>query len=357
MLQRELAARLLLRRRLFFGLLLGGVLLLASGGAYTGTHKINETFSLPYEQSRSERARKTPTDLYFEKHGTIPRPRVMHAVLDSKTEISSDKKGILVIGDVHGCFQELQMLHKAAQKNNDDFSFRFVILVGDLTMKGPESARVVRFVREQPDWLAVRGNNDNEALKAMLGDFRKQKKLKYKWIVDGEKSAEGLSDEDVMWLSELPYTITIPSSLLNVDSSTGTEHVDTTIVHAGLIPGVKLQDQTVTTMVTVREVEPLYQDASFGRQNVTYAQHMTQKGHRKESQVVQGKPIPWASVWRGPNRVIFGHDAKRGLQLYGSEWATGIDTGAVYGKQLTGIILPDRWLVHIDALKASVTIR
>lgn len=196
--------------------------MLASGRTHTGSHEIDETFPLHMnnKQSRSERTRKTPADLYFEKHGTIPRPRVIHAVLDAKTEISSDKKGILVIGDVHGCFQELQIFLKAAQKANDDFSFRFVILVGDLTMKGPESARVVRFVREKPDWLAVRGNNDNEALKAILGDSKRRKKMKYKWIVDGEKSADGLSDEDVMWLSELPYTITIPASLLNVDSST-----------------------------------------------------------------------------------------------------------------------------------------
>jgi hypothetical protein len=345
-----------MRRLVFGGLLLGVVLLLASGRAHTGSHKINETFSLHNKQSRSERTRKTPADLYFEKHGTIPSPRVIHAVLDAKTEISSDKKGILVIGDVHGCFQELQIFHKAAQKDNDDFSFRFVILVGDLTMKGPESARVVRFVREKPDWLAVRGNNDNEALKAILGDSKRRKKMKYKWIVDGEKSADGLSDEDVMWLSELPYTITIPASLLNVDSNTRTEFVDTTIVHAGLIPGVELQDQTVATMVTVREVDPLYQDTSSGSQNVTYAQHLTQKERRQESQVVRGKPIPWASVWKGPNRVIFGHDAKRGLQLYGSEWATGIDTGASYGKQLTGIILPERRLVHVDALKVYVPI-
>jgi hypothetical protein len=248
------------------------------------------------------------------------------------------------------------MLHRAALKDNDDFSFRFVIIVGDLTMKGPDSARVVRFVREQPDWLAVRGNNDNEALKAILGDSKRRKKMKYKWIVDGEKFAEGLSDEDVMWLSELPYTITIPGSLLNVDSSTKTELVDTTIVHASLIPGVELQEQTITTMVTVREVDPYYQDASSGNQNVTYAQHLTQKGRRQEAQVVRGKPVPWASVWKGPNRVIFGHDAKRGLQLYESEWATGIDTGASYGKQLTGIILPDGRLVHIDALKVYVPI-
>jgi hypothetical protein len=280
----------------------------------------------------------------------------MHAVLDAKTKVSSDKqKGILVIGDVHGCFQELQMLHKAAQKDNDGFPFRFVILVGDLMMKGPDSASVVRFVREQPNWLTVRGNNDDAALKAILGDSARRKKKSYKWIVDGENSAKGLSDEDVMWLTELPYTITIPKSLLHVDSegSTETELFDTTIVHAGLIPGVELQDQTIATMVTIRELDPIYQVTSSGnRKNVTFAHHSNQNGRGKDAQLVRGKLLPWASVWKGPNRVIFGHDAKRGLQLYESEWATGIDTGACYGKQLTGILIPKRRFVQTDALKA-----
>jgi hypothetical protein len=280
----------------------------------------------------------------------------MHAVLDDKTKVSSDKqKGILVIGDVHGCFQELEMLHSTAQKDNDDFPFRFVILVGDLMMKGPESASVVRFIREQPNWLTVRGNNDDAALKAILGDSARRKKKSYKWIVDGETSAQGLSDEDIMWLTELPYTITIPKSLLRVDSegTPETELVDTTIVHAGLIPGVELKDQTIATMITIREIDQIYQEmASAIRTNVTFAHHFAQKGRGKDEQSIPGKPVPWASVWKGPNRVIFGHDAKRGLQLYEGEWATGIDTGVCYGKQLTGMILPRRQFVQIDAFKA-----
>ena len=84
----------------------------------------------------------------------------------------------------------------------------------------------------------------------------------------------------------------------------------------------------------------------------------------------------------GPERIIFGHDAKRGIQRYGKhspnigyshcddnvnsladangsennelegdDWAIGLDSGACYGGSLTGIILPQRELVSVKALR------
>lgn len=46
---------------------------------------------------------------------------------------------------------------------------------------------------------------------------------------------------------------------------------------------------------------------------------------------------PWVESWKNDIHIYFGHDAKRLLQL--TEYATGLDTGCVYGKKLTGVLI------------------
>ena len=80
-------------------------------------------------------------------------PSVVHRVLD-REEV---KDRLIVIGDIHGCLDELQaLLARAAYDPATDT----VVLVGDLVNKGPKSYEVVRFVRES-GFFVVRGNHDD----------------------------------------------------------------------------------------------------------------------------------------------------------------------------------------------------
>lgn len=285
----------------------------------------------------TSRLRATEADRHFQRYKHIPKPREIHSIVPRRER----GKGILVIGDVHGCYSELLLLHEAAVKENGNDEFQYVVLVGDLVNKGPESISVIRHVRATPNWLSVRGNHDDGALAAMLDDQVQSTKVKYKWIFEAEQAHpqddgyKSISDDDVQWMADLPYTLRLEGSMLN-------EENDTLIVHAGLIPGVSLNDQATETMVTIRDVQPVHYS---NNDQVTY--HMKNRCLGNDG-AVAGPTVNWTTVWSGPEHVIFGHDAKRGLQL--RERTTGLDTGCCYGKELTGIMLPERKLVSVKAL-------
>ena len=71
-----------------------------------------------------------------------------------------------VVGDLHGCLEQLQTLLHAAQFDRErDRLFS----VGDLIDRGPDSMDCVRLLRE-PWFFAVLGNHEKMALDALTSD-------------------------------------------------------------------------------------------------------------------------------------------------------------------------------------------
>ena len=56
----------------------------------------------------------------------------------------------------------------------------------------------------------------------------------------------------------------------------------------------------------------------------------------------------WFEHYSGRSMVIYGHDARRGLQDH-RPYTLGLDTGCVYGGQLTGYVLETDELVQVKA--------
>lgn len=213
----------------------------------------------------------------------------------------------IVVGDVHGCFEELQLLlGKCGYLKGDR-----VVLAGDLVAKGPDSQAVVQFAREN-GILAVLGNHDAFA----LGHRHEATKVDG---VHGRRSyLAKLLPEDWAYLEALPLFLRLGSA-----QPGGAEVV---VVHAGAVPGHSLEEQKREHLLSLRSIDDT--GAPTSRLLVHF---------------------PWASKWRGPEQLVFGHDAVRGLQRF--DFATGIDTGCVYGRMLSALVLPGGEIVQVQALR------
>ncbi|KAK3096288.1 hypothetical protein FSP39_025372 [Pinctada imbricata] len=227
----------------------------------------------------------------------LPLPAICHMTLDDS--LIGDR-AILVIGDVHGCKDELVELLKLAKEEERDRDI-LPIFVGDLLNKGPKSIETMELLRTM-DHFAVRGNHEEAVLNQLQNaeeDENYELPAKYDWI-------KNLTEEDIEYHKNLPYTISIPS-------------LNAIIVHAGLVPGIPIEQQNYTNMICMRNLVPREDGMGYiGRE-------------------VRDKGEPWASLWPGPQHVYFGHDAVRQFQDY--PYATGLDTGCLYGYSLTAIFL------------------
>lgn len=127
---------------------------------------------------------------------------------------AGDYDDIYIVGDVHGCVNELETLVSTINVTPDTL----LVFVGDLVRKGPDSRAVLDLVRDHPTMQAVRGNNEQK-------------------LIEDRADADWLSDADRQFIESLPVAISW-------------EH--TLVVHGGIDPQKPLIDHTIEDLLTKR---------------------------------------------------------------------------------------------------------
>ncbi|MGI8836060.1 MAG: metallophosphoesterase [Pyrinomonadaceae bacterium] len=193
----------------------------------------------------------------------------------------------IVIGDIHGCYDELEDMLTEVRFAADDR----LISVGDLITKGPKNREVLERFMSDPQFSAVMGNHDLALRRKWNGE-----KVKLK---DSQKPTNKELKKDkeryVSFLNSLPFMIDLGTHL---------------VVHAGVRPGVALHSQTSEDLTELR---------SIGK-----------------DRTARDGPA-WYDVYDGEKVVLFGHwPAAKPLR---GKRAIGLDTGCVYGNELTAYII------------------
>ncbi|KAK3191184.1 hypothetical protein K4F52_002772 [Lecanicillium sp. MT-2017a] len=257
----------------------------------------------------------------------------------------SNKRRLIIIGDIHGMDRALDKLLK---KVKFDPKYDHVIAAGDMVNKGPHSAAVVSRLMEI-NASAVRGNHEDRILLALAGAQARQSASQLddepKFDAEGAKrdlkTARKLSTAQVKWLTQLPL-------ILDIDL------LDMFVVHAGLVPGIKPRKQDPWAVMNMRTLvypkQELRRSGDFGEDE----EDDDEDSSEYEIDAENGTPVPidthegrkWAPVWDHSQRsqrkhtrrtVVYGHDARRGLTV--GKYTFGLDSGCVGKGQLTALIV------------------
>ena len=219
----------------------------------------------------------------------------------------------IVIGDVHGCADELGDLLDLLQVNQHDH----IIQVGDLINRGPDSLRSVRMAQAYSFQL-VYGNHELRLLKAReSGDISTLKAYDFETLAQ-------LTEADWSFLQQARPYYHLPQQQV-------------VVVHGGFLPNQPWQTQSIGITTQIQVI------GSDG-----------QATKRSQAPEAPAWACEWARGWTEADIsrpfVIYGHTPRP--EIFHQIGSIGIDTGCVYGGHLTAYILEENRCIQVPARRA-----
>jgi serine/threonine protein phosphatase 1 len=201
----------------------------------------------------------------------------------------------LIIGDIHGCYNELQDLLDKSGIGDDEP----IIALGDLFDRGPYPLQVFEFFDSHPSAFSIRGNHEQNHLNANMQAPQHISRKKF-----GTEYRNALG-----YMAMRPLYMKLKEALL---------------VHGCYEPGIKLKKQRRAVLLGFLE---------------------------QEKRLAEKYVIPWYELYDKKKPLIVGHRDYSGtmqpLIIEGRFYA--IDTRCVFGGSLTAIKLPEWEIISVPA--------
>ncbi len=240
-----------------------------------------------------------------------------------------------IIGDVHGCSEELvDLLVRLGYESTGDVPLvapielapalehpegRRLVFLGDLVDRGPDIAGVLRLVMRLVDddrALCVAGNHDDKLRRALLGRPVQVKHGLWQSLEQLDAQPRSFRGDVLRFLEALPGHHVLDGGKL-------------VVAHAGL---------------------PERHHGSASARARDFALY----GAVGSGSDIYGLPVrlDWTADFRGEATVVYGHTPVLVPEWRGS--TIDIDTGCIFGGTLTALRYPERALISVRARREYV---
>jgi serine/threonine protein phosphatase 1 len=222
---------------------------------------------------------------------------------------------LYAIGDIHGHLGLLQSAHDLIAADMARHGAGPVIHVGDLVDRGPDCRGVINYlmqgIAEGRDWVVLKGNHDRMFARFLRDPMEPEPGLRADlgWLHPKLGGPATLASYGVEKAADRPVAkvhadavAAVPQAHVEFLNTRPTLHQAGTcaFVHAGIRPGIALEDQTETDLVWIRE------------------------------------PFLSTTESHGP-LIVHGHTALDRATHYGNR--LNLDSGAAYGGPLSAVVI------------------
>jgi diadenosine tetraphosphatase ApaH/serine/threonine PP2A family protein phosphatase len=227
---------------------------------------------------------------------------------DKNSAAAPEGKTIYAIGDIHGCAELLEQLIAKIDADAGGLEAAQLVFLGDYVDRGPDSKGVIDQLiglrQRQPDAVFLKGNHE-----ALLLDFLNDPEGMAHWLDwGGEETLVSYGLSDILRRSgenlAAEFAEALPPEHLSFLKALTLKHRagDYVFVHAGLRPGISLDEQSEEDLLWIRK--------RF---------HNTPRDQRPSFTVVHGHQPVKKPLDKG--------------------WRIDVDTGACWSGKLTAVVL------------------
>ena len=205
----------------------------------------------------------------------------------------------LIVGDIHGCFDEFQaLLDKSGLGRRDA-----IISIGDLVDRGPDPGAVLDFFRKNSRAGSVMGNHEHKHVRIFRGDRAPSTAQVATRLQLGEPAYA----RACAFMEKLPLAIELPDAIL---------------AHGYFEPGLSIKKQRPAVLLG---------------------------SARARAEIERRLRRPWYEGYDGSKPLLVGHRdyTQTGKPFVWRDRVYALDTGCCYGRALTGLLLPEFRLLSV----------